>query len=122
MWDRAPGTYDAWLAFTARTNPTLLFVAEETATGSIVGVCACSLTGDVGEVAGLRVRATWRRRGLGLALLRHAFGEFHRRGARTARLSVDAESPTGAPRLYERAGMRVTESYVVRQKDLRAEA
>jgi mycothiol synthase len=119
MWDRAPGTYESWLAFTARTDPSLLFLAESTEDGEVVGVCACSMADETGEVVGLRVRAAWRRRGLGLALLRHSFGEFHRRGARTARLSVDAESPTGAPRLYERAGMRVTESYVVHQKELR---
>jgi mycothiol synthase len=31
----------------------------------------------------------------------------HARGLRKVRLSVDAENPTGATRLYERAGMRV---------------
>jgi hypothetical protein len=32
---------------------------------------------------------------------------------------VDAESITGAPRLYGRAGMRVKESYVIHLKELR---
>jgi len=31
---------------------------------------------------------------------------------------VDAESPTGATRLYERAGMRVVEETVVYRKEL----
>jgi ribosomal protein S18 acetylase RimI-like enzyme len=31
----------------------------------------------------------------------------HARGLRKVRLGVDAENPTGATRLYERAGMRV---------------
>jgi ribosomal protein S18 acetylase RimI-like enzyme len=52
------------------------------------------------------VRRPWRRRGLGLALLRRAFGEFQRRGERLVQLGVDAASPTGATRLYERVGMR----------------
>jgi ribosomal protein S18 acetylase RimI-like enzyme len=119
MWDRPRGTYENWVAFTSRADPSLLFLAEDTGTGEIAGVCACNLAAGVGEVSGLRVRSAWRRRGLGLALLRHAFGEFYRRGARTARLSVDADSPNSAPRLYERAGMRITESYTVHQKELR---
>jgi ribosomal protein S18 acetylase RimI-like enzyme len=65
------------------------------------------------------VRRPWRNRGLGLALLRHAFAEFQRRGVRKVSLSVDAESITGAPRLYGRAGMRVRESYAIYLKELR---
>jgi mycothiol synthase len=47
----------------------------------------------------------WRRRGIAEALLRHAFSELDRRGRRKAALGVDAASPTGATRLYEKAGM-----------------
>jgi hypothetical protein len=32
---------------------------------------------------------------------------------------VDAESITGAPRLYGRAGMRLRESYIIHLKELR---
>ncbi len=62
----------------------------------------------------------YRRRGLGLALLRHMFVEFYRRGIRKAGLSVDAGSLTGATRLYERAGMRVVREHVGYEKELRA--
>ncbi len=72
-----------------------------------------------GWVTVVGVRRQWRKRGLGLALLRHAFAEYHRRGVRKVALSVDAESITGAPRLYGRAGMRVRESYVIYLKELR---
>ena len=65
------------------------------------------------------VRRPWRGRGLGLALLRHAFGEFFRRGIGRVELSVDAESLTGAPRLYHRAGMRVLQTYILHEKELR---
>ena len=51
--------------------------------------------------------AEHRRTGLGTALLTHAFAEFQRRGRLRAGLGVDAESTTGAVRLYERAGMSV---------------
>lgn len=60
-----------------------------------------------GWVGTLGVRRRWRRRGLGEALLLRSFALLHERGQRRARLSVDAESPTGATRLYERAGMSV---------------
>lgn len=67
---------------------------------------------DAGHVQILGVRRPWRRRGLGLALLRHAFREFQRRGFARVTLGVDATSLTGANRLYENAGM-----HVVRQLD-----
>ncbi len=62
---------------------------------------------DVGWVSVLGVRAPWRRRGLGEALLRAAFRGLHDHGLRRAGLGVGAENETGAVRLYERAGMRV---------------
>lgn len=61
----------------------------------------------------------YRRRGLGLALLRHMFLEFYRRGIRKAGLSVDADSLTGATRLYEKAGMRMVREHVAYEKELR---
>jgi GNAT superfamily N-acetyltransferase len=62
---------------------------------------------DTALVNILGVRREWRKKGLGLAFLHHAFGEFYRRGIPRAVLGVDAGSLTGATRLYERAGMRV---------------
>lgn len=71
-----------------------------------------------GWIGSIGVRKRWRRRGLGLALLHQAFGEFWRRGERRIGLGVDAENPTGATRLYERAGMHVSLEYVVHEKRL----
>ena len=71
-----------------------------------------------GWVAALSVRRPWRRRGLGLALLLRAFGQFYERGERRVSLSVDTENPTGATRLYERAGMRVEHEEVLYEKEL----
>ena len=73
---------------------------------------------DAGWVGALGVRKKWRKRGLGLALLHHAFGEFHRRGETKVALGVDAQNPTGATRLYERAGMHVAYEAVAFQKEL----
>ena len=50
--------------------------------------------------------------------LRHAFRELHGRGERRVLLGVDSENPTGATRLYERAGMHVEEEAVVVEKEL----
>ena len=71
-----------------------------------------------GWIAGLGVRRPWRRRGLGLALLLRSFGQFYERGERRVALSVDTENPTGATRLYERAGMRVEREEVLYEKEL----
>jgi ribosomal protein S18 acetylase RimI-like enzyme len=68
---------------------------------------------ELGWVATLGVVEAWRRRGLGEALLRTAFQALHARGLRRVGLGVDAENVTGAPRLYERVGMRK-----VRQADI----
>lgn len=61
---------------------------------------------EIGWIGTLGVRAPWRKRGLGQALLRHSFAELYAVGKRRVGLGVDAENVTGALRLYERAGMR----------------
>jgi mycothiol synthase len=90
-------------------DPTLWFLAVN-GDGEIAGVNLCRPKirddAEMGWVGTLAVRRPWRRQGLGLALLHHAFGEFYRRGKRRVGLGVDAQSLTGATRLYERAGMR----------------
>ena len=58
----------------------------------------------IGDVA---VRRPWRGRGLALGLLLEEFARFHARGYDDVYLFVDAENPTGAVRLYEKAGMTV---------------
>ena len=62
----------------------------------------------------------WRKRGIGLALLRHSFNEFYRRGRRKVGLGVDAQSLTGALRLYEGAGMHIHQTFDQYEKELRA--
>jgi len=73
---------------------------------------------DAGWVGALGVRRAWRRRGLGLALLLHTFAEFRRRGKERVGLGVDSENPTGATRLYERAGMHVALEDVIFERAL----
>jgi mycothiol synthase len=119
VWGRPRGTFERFSGFTRQEgfDPYLWFLAESA--GGITGACLCKTVACRGEVDVVAVRRPWRGRGLGLALLRHAFGEFYRRGVREVSLSVDAESTTGAPRLYRRAGMRVAGRYMLYQRELR---
>ena len=73
----------------------------------------------IGWVRSLGVRRPWRKKGLGLAMLQHSFGEFYRRGNPTIGLGVDASNPTGATRLYQRAGMYIASEFVTYEKELR---
>jgi GNAT superfamily N-acetyltransferase len=85
----------------------------------VAATAECGRRFGMGWVGMLGVRRPWRRRGLGELLLRTAFAELARRGERRVGLGVDAESPTGATRLYERAGMSVAFQIDVFRKDLR---
>ncbi len=104
------------------SDPTLLFLAVD---GSeIAGISLCRPHSfddpDMGWVGTLGVRRPWRKRGIGLALLRHSFNEFYRRGKRKVGLGVDAQNLTGALRLYETAGMHVHQAFDLYEKELRA--
>lgn len=77
----------------------------------IVGALVGRVEDTVGRVEQLGVLASWRRRGVGEALLRRAFAGFARMGATDAELEVDSENETGATALYERVGMRSTMAY-----------
>jgi ribosomal protein S18 acetylase RimI-like enzyme len=97
-----------WFVKEPAFDPSLWFVAE--ADREMVGVSICrarETEEGLGWIRVLGVLRSHRRRGIGEALLRHTFGEFERRGFKRVGLGVDAESPTGAVALYERAGMHV---------------
>ena len=104
-------------------DPTLLFIAEDVSSGEIAGINICRPhsydDSDMGWVGTLGVRRQWRKRGIGLALLRHSFNEFYRRGKRKVGLGVDAQNLTGALRLYESAGMHVQQAFDQYEKELR---
>jgi mycothiol synthase len=102
-------------------DPTLLFLAMDGE--EIAGINLCRPRAfddpDMGWVGTLGVRRPWRKRGIGLALLRHSFNEFYRRGVRKVGLGVDAQNLTGALRLYENAGMHVHQAFDQYEKELR---
>ena len=118
MHTREPfAQWQHWFVKDTSFDPSLWFVAE--AEGEIVGVSICrrrETEDGLGWVRVLGVLRSHRRRGIGEALLRHTFAEFKRRGFERVGLGVDAESPTGAVALYERAGMHVARTSVQLEK------
>lgn len=108
-WHFVPTSFEEWTERRLRApnfDPTLWFIVRDG--GRIAAVLrADPEVENAGWIGALAVLKPWRRRGLGLALLRHAFGEFYRRGQTRVALGVDAENTSGATRLYERAGMRI---------------
>ena len=126
-WGHRDQPYDLWSKRVfgwSRFDPALVPVAWDVGRGAIAGLSLNypKRMGDWGWVGSIGVRPGWRRRGLGLALLRESFRRFRETGETVVALGVDAENPTGAVRLYEHAGMRVLWRADVWQKELRSGA
>ena len=102
-------------------DPSLWFLAMDGDQPIGLALCAVSDSEDreLGHVNSLGVLRSHRRRGIGLALLQHAFGEYYRRGYKGATLGVDAENLTGALQLYQKAGMSVHRQFDLYEKELR---
>jgi mycothiol synthase len=115
-----PLSYEAWCEpmgrHTPLFDPGLWFLAF--ADGELAGAALnfYHVGSKTAWVDHLGVRRTFRKRGIGMALLLHALNVFHRRGCPLARLSVDSHSLTHAPRLYERAGFRTVLGYHIYSK------
>ncbi len=102
-------------------DPNLWFIA--TSGDTFAGVCLCRAKSfddpQAGYINILGVRRPWRKHGLGLAFLNHAFGQFYRRGYKKVTLGVDAQNLTGALRLYEKAGMHIARQFDQYEKEFR---
>ncbi|MEP0804794.1 MAG: GNAT family N-acetyltransferase [Chloroflexota bacterium] len=116
-WGHVPRPYEEWVHRFEDRDPSLWFIAWDG--GQIAGYALCRFRMGIGWVGTLGVRRPWRKRGLGEALLLHSFGEFYRRGMKVIGLGVDAANPTGATRLYQKAGMKIAAEYVIYEKELR---
>jgi mycothiol synthase len=103
---------DLWLLAWHGPDLAGVLIAEPGADGDLT----------LGHVSNIGVRRAFRRRGIGEALLRTSFGQFHDRGSRGVVLEVDTESITGATRLYERMGMTATPRFSQWEKELRPAA
>jgi mycothiol synthase len=117
-WEYTPRDFEAWSKShldSERFDPTLWCVVRAGAEIAAGTIC----TGDTyggGFVHVLFTRRPWRKQGVGAALLRDTFGRFWERGEHSVGLGVDAESDTGAFRLYERAGMTPVLGWVMYEK------
>ncbi len=116
--------YEEWQHFMATSpsyDPALVFVAVDG--DAIAGTAICqdcwAEDSDAGWIYALGVRRPWRRRGVAQALLQQCFAALYARGKHAAKLGVDADSLTGATRLYEKAGMHLERQYNVYEKELR---
>jgi ribosomal protein S18 acetylase RimI-like enzyme len=119
-WMFAPDPYDVWLHWMVDEpsfDRSLWFVAEQDdeLAGMVIARTPEHEPG-VGWVRILGVLPEHRRRGIGQALLQHTFGEFAKRGFTAVGLGVDAENPTGAVSVYERAGMHVERTHLIFEK------
>lgn len=119
-WGHLPGDFDTWKQrrFGQQDfDPSLWFIAYEGEQIAGYSLCSQDVLNWIGTLGVLR---PWRRKGLGLALLLHSFGEFYRRGERAVVLGVDSQNLTGAVRLYQRAGMYIKREDISYEKELRA--
>jgi ribosomal protein S18 acetylase RimI-like enzyme len=110
--DRERQPYESWREFMMREgllDPSLWFLAATRR--ETVGACLCFEYPGEGWVRQLGVAKEWRNRGIGGALLRHAFQVFWRRGFARVGLSVASDNPDAA-QFYERLGMRSVRQYV----------
>jgi ribosomal protein S18 acetylase RimI-like enzyme len=124
-WDYHREPFERWaddLTGGPDYDPLLWRLARDGGDGRVVGALTAGVLDESGWVTLLGVRADSRGRGIALALLRHAFAGFAERGTRSILLVVDAANPTGATRLYERAGMKVVKRFDVWERRLAGSA
>lgn len=100
----------------ARFDAGLYLVAEQD--GDVVGLCLTQDLGDYGSVPQLAVPRAHRGRGVGRALLLESFRRHRERGLPSTQLGVDSDNASGATRLYESVGMRVSEDFTRWEKQL----
>jgi len=117
-----PLTYESWKKRmgTERDSfdPSLWFLATDGA--EVVGVAlnVYLRKENTGLVDHLGVLGSWRRKGIGKALLLHTFNEFYERGINHIKLSIDSRSLTEAPHLYQSVGMRASQEYYIYRKEI----
>jgi ribosomal protein S18 acetylase RimI-like enzyme len=119
-WEHHSIAFDRWWEEKQRAHdfdPTLWFLIRDGSEIAAVIRNEPERNGG-GYVAALGVARPWRGKGLGRALLLRTFAEFYSRGVSRVTLGVDAESPTGATKLYESVGMETESAGVVFEKAL----
>jgi mycothiol synthase len=125
-WGSTDTSAESWAHFTGQRafRPALSFLAYAGAEplGIILGEEFDGDTAATGQrdlhIPIIGTRRSGRKRGVASALLARALAEGRAAGFATASLGVDADSPTGATRLYERAGFTVRNTWIAQLKPL----
>ena len=111
-FDASEASFQQWLNDPS-FDPSLFVIAwdgDEIAGGVINEIDAeenAALHRSRGLLGSVFVRRPWRRRGLAAALVGRSLALLRERGMTSAWLGVDADNPTGALGVYERAGFAV---------------
>ena len=119
-WMFAREPFEVWSHWFLKDNgfdPSLWFLAV--AGDELAGIALTRVSDNEEGLAWVRILGVmpkFRQRGLAQALLRHTFGEYAGRGLDRVGLGVDAENPTGAVRVYERAGMHVSRTNLILER------
>ncbi len=108
-------------------RPELWFLAEEEASGEVVGLALNIIDPDwiaqtgrqEGEVDTLAVLREHRKKGLGRALLVQSLHTMHDEGMQATHLYADADNLTGAMRLYKDVGFRVRKTSMAFRKTIK---
>ena len=108
-------------------RPELWFLAEQEASGKVVGLGLSLIDPDwiartgrqEGYVDTLAVVREHRKQGLGMALLMQSLRALRQTGMEGAHLHADADNLTGAMRLYRRAGFSVRKTSLAFQRPVR---
>lgn len=128
-WGYTEGQLADFLHWMKRPHlrPELWLLAEEEATGRLIGLGLNEIDPDwiaetghrEGYVDTLAVLRDYRGQGLGTALLVHSLYALRQAGMEAAHLHADAENLTGAMRIYERVGFRLRKTVIAYQKEMR---
>ena len=120
-WEFSPQSLEDWLQWRTTRGDYDPALWQLVVHGDEIAGAALAFGGrSFGWVLDLAVSPRRRKQGLGLALLQAVFRELYTRGFTHVGLEVDSQNETGATRLYERAGMRVTRRYETFEKRLSA--
>jgi mycothiol synthase len=128
-WGHTEGKLEEFLHWMKMPHmrPELWLLAEEEATGKIVGLGLNVIDPDwiaqtgrqEGYLNTLAVLREHRRRGLGTALISKSLRVLRDAGMEAVHLHADTENLTGAMRLYERVGFKTRKTYIAYRKALR---
>jgi mycothiol synthase len=128
-WGHTEGEFEEFVHLTKMPHfrPDLWFLAEETATGQVVGLGLNFIDPDwiaqtgrmEGYVDSLAVLRDHRKQGLGTALLVQSLHALRQAGMEAAHLDADAENLTGAMKLYERVGFQARKTRISYQRVIR---